>query len=55
MDVEQRARQTAVARKRCDLMDVPAGPSEIRQAEMTKSMRGEPEDTGDASDVRDDL
>lgn len=35
MDVEQRARETAVSRKRGDFMDVPAGPGEIREAKMT--------------------
>jgi hypothetical protein len=44
MDVEQRAREAAVSRKRGDLMDVPAGPGEIGEAKMTKRMRREAQD-----------
>jgi hypothetical protein len=44
-----------MARKRRDFMDVPAGASEIRQAEVTKRVRREAEDTRDASDTRDSL
>lgn len=55
MDAQQCARETAVARKRRDLMDVPAGPSKIGQAEMTKRVRRESEDARDASDRSDRL
>src|SRR5882672_10282188 len=55
VDVQQRARETAMSRKRGDLMDVPTGPSEVRQAEMAEGMRREAEDAGDLSDTCDGL
>src|SRR2546422_350743 len=53
MDVQERAGETAMAGKRRDLMDVPAGSGEIRQTQMTEGVRRETDDSRDARDVGD--